>query len=82
MGVLTKSSIKFDRNHQSQWNFTTLFQNNVSYHAANLNFFGRFVFEILFKILLGALGIWLSIYVIVRRHTCVVLLQTLLDSMA
>ena len=43
MGVLTKSSINFDRNHQSQCNFTTLFQNDVSYHEANLNIFGRFI---------------------------------------
>ena len=63
MNVLTKSSIDFDRNHRSQWNFTTLFHNNVSYRAMNLNIFGCFVFEIFLKILLGALGIWLSIYV-------------------
>ena len=58
MGVLTKSSINFDRNHRSH----TLFKNNVSYHASNLIIFGRFVFEIFLKPLLGALGIWLSIY--------------------
>ena len=62
MGVLTKSSINIDRNRRSQQNFTTLFQNDVSYHVLNLNNFGRFVFEILAKILRGALGIWLSIY--------------------
>ena len=62
MGVLTKSSINIDRNRRSQYNFTTLFQNDVSYHVSNLNIFNRFVFEILAKILLGALGIWLSIF--------------------
>ena len=61
MGVLTKSSINFDRNHRSQRTFTTLFQNDVSYHAANFNIFGRFISEIFLKTLLGALGIWLSI---------------------
>ena len=33
-----------------------------SYHVSNLNIFGRSVFEILAKILLGALGIWLKRY--------------------
>ena len=61
MGVLTKSSINIDRNRRSQLNFTTSFQDDVSYHVLNLIIFGRFVFEILAKILLGALGIWLSI---------------------
>ena len=40
MGVLTKSSINIDRNRRSQKNFTTLFQNDVSYHVSNLNIFG------------------------------------------
>ena len=61
MGVLTKSSINIDRNRRSQSNLATLFQYDVSYHVLNVNIFGRFVFEILAKILLGALGIWLSI---------------------
>ena len=36
--------------------------NDLSYHASNLNIFGRFVFKIFLKILLGALGLWLSIH--------------------
>ena len=61
MGVLTQSSINFDRTHRSHGKFNTLFSNDVSYKAANLNIFGPFVSEIFLKILLGALGIWLSI---------------------
>ena len=34
----------------------------MSYYVSNLNILGRYVFEILAKILLGALGISLSIY--------------------
>ena len=39
----------------------------MSYRISNLNIFGQFVFEILAKILLGALRLWLSIYYILKK---------------
>ena len=61
-GTVTKSSIILDKNHRLQDNFSTLFQNGNFQHADNLNAFSCLVLEICNKILLGALGIWLSLY--------------------
>ena len=60
MGVLTKRSMNFDRNHRSKaeevYYIKGADQNDVSYHAANLNIFGRFVFEIFLKNLTRYVG--------------------------
>ena len=61
--TVSKSSIIFDRNHRLRKNFSILFENGYFHHVENLKTYNRFVFEIFNKILLGALGILLRIFV-------------------
>ena len=66
--MVTKSSIIVHRNHRWRSNFSIRLENGLFQNVENLKSFSCFVFEIFNKILLSALGIWLSILIFIEAY--------------